>query len=68
MQTLLTLYAPTSTRLLVASVRTREAVLSLLRLGVGSLTLPPTLFTELLRCDETEHAAATFLSDAQSLL
>lgn len=68
MQTLLTLYAPTPTRLLVASVRTREAVLSLLNLGVGSLTLPPALFAELLHCDATEHAAATFLSDAQNLL
>ena len=67
MQTLLTLYAPTPTRLLVASVRTREAVLSLLHLGVGSLTLPPALFAELLHCNATEHAAATFSSDAQSL-
>ena len=67
MQGLLKLYAPHSTRLLVASVRTREAVLSLLELGVGSLTLPPALFTDLLDTPETTAAATTFLQDAQSL-
>lgn len=67
MQALLNLYHPTPTRLLVASVRSREAVLQLLALGVGSMTLPPTLFAELLNCPATDHAAATFLQDAQSL-
>lgn len=68
MQTLLELYAPHPTRLLVASVRTREAVLSLLASGVGSLTLPPALFAELLGNPETSAAAATFMQDAQSLI
>ena len=67
MQTLLNLYAPHPTRLLVASVRTREAVLSLLELGVGSLTLPPALFADLLANPETTAAAATFMQDAQTL-
>ena len=67
MQTLLNLYALHPTRLLVASVRTREAVLSLFELGVGSLTLPPVLFTELLINPGTTTAAATFMHDAQSL-
>ncbi len=67
MQTLLNRYHPTPTRLLVASVRSREAVVQLLALGVGSMTLPPALFTELLNCPATEHTAATFLQDAQSL-
>jgi len=67
MQALLNLYHPTPTRLLVASVRSREAVLQLLALGVGSMTLPPALFAELLNCPATDHAAATFLQDAQSL-
>ena len=67
MQALLERYHPTPTRLLVASVRSREAVLGLLSLGVGSMTLPPALFAELLDCAETNEAAATFLRDAQSL-
>lgn len=67
MQALPDLYAPHPTRLLVASVRLREAVLSLLNLGVGSLTLPPALFAELVNVPETDRAAATFLEDAQSL-
>lgn len=67
MQRLLELYAPHTTRLLIASVRTREAALELLDQGVGSLTLPPKLFAELLTCPETDHAAATFLADAHYL-
>ncbi len=67
MQALLNLYHLTTTRLLVASVCSREAVLQLLALGVGSMTLPPALFAELLNYPETDHAAATFLQDAQSL-
>ena len=67
MQSLLNLYVPHPTRLLVASVRTREAVSSLLALGVGSFTLPPVLFTELLANAETTSAAATFMQDARSL-
>ena len=67
MQALLERYAVTPTRLLVASVRSRETVVQLLELGVGSITLPPALFAELLSCPETDEAAATFLQDAQAL-
>lgn len=63
MQALLELYYPTPTRLLVANVRSREAVLQLLALGVGSMILPPALFS----CSATDQAAATFLQDARSL-
>lgn len=74
MQRLLARYAGTTptrlppTRLLVASVRTREAVLGLLTLGVGAITLPPALFTDLLDDLETSRAAQTFLEDARSLV
>lgn len=67
MQALLDLYAPHPTRLLVASVRSREAVVQLLALGVGGLTLPPALFAELVSVPATDRAAATFLEDARSL-
>jgi transaldolase len=72
MQRLLVRYAhPTraaSTRLLVASVRTRAAVLGLLELGVGALTLPPALFTELVDDLTTRRAAEAFLEDARALV
>ncbi|ADI15403.1 Transaldolase [Truepera radiovictrix DSM 17093] len=69
MQRLLARYAGAHpTRLLVASVRTREAVLALLELGVGALTLPPALFTELTNDAETARAAETFLEDARALM
>lgn len=51
-------------RLLVASVRTREAYLSLLRLGVGAITIPPRLFPELMDHDATLSAERGFLADA----
>lgn len=68
MQGLLERYSgATPTRLLVASVRSREAVLGLLTLGVGAITLPPTLLTELLDDPDTDRASAAFLEDARSL-
>lgn len=56
-----------ATRLLVASVRTREAYLALLRLGVGAITIPPRLFAELLDHPATLDAERGFLADAQGL-
>ena len=52
------------TRLLVASVRTREAYLALLRIGVGAVTIPPRLFAELVDHDATLAAERAFLADA----
>ena len=52
------------TRLLVASIRSREAFLSLLDLGVGSITIPPRLFPELMNHDATLAAERGFLADA----
>ena len=56
-----------ATRLLVASVRSREAYLALLRLGVGSITIPPRLFAELLDHPATLEAEGGFLADAAGL-
>ncbi|MFM9922126.1 transaldolase family protein [Variovorax sp. H27-G14] len=56
-----------STRLLVASVRSREAYLSLLGLGVGAITIPPRLFAELLDHPATLAAENGFLADARAL-
>lgn len=56
-----------ATRLLVASVRTREAYLALLQLGVGSITIPPRLFAELLDHPVTLDAERGFLADAVGL-
>ena len=53
-----------STRLLVASVRSRDAYLSLLDLGVGSITIPPRLFPELMDHEATRAAERGFLADA----
>jgi len=53
-----------ATRLLVASVRTREAYLALLRIGVGAVTIPPRLFAELVDHDATLAAERAFLADA----
>jgi transaldolase len=57
----------TTTRLLVASVRTREAFLALLQLGVGAITIPPRLFAELLDHAATLDAERGFLADAAAL-
>jgi len=56
-----------STRLLVASVRSRAAYLSLLELGVGSITIPPKLFPELFDHPATLAAERGFLADAAAL-
>ncbi len=53
-----------ATRLLVASIRSREAYLALLGLGVGSITIPPRLFAELLDHEATLAAERGFLADA----
>ena len=58
------LVAGSATRLLVASIRSREAYLALLNLGVGSITIPPRLFAELLDHDATLAAERGFLADA----
>jgi transaldolase len=57
----------TATRLLVASVRTREAYLALLQLGVGAITIPPRLFAELLDHPATLEAERGFVADAAGL-
>ncbi len=56
--------ARTRTRLLVASVRSRDAYLSLLELGVGAITIPPQLFAELMDHPATLEAERGFLADA----
>jgi len=53
-----------ATRLLVASVRSRDAYLSLLDQGVGSITIPPRLFPELMDHEATRAAERGFLADA----
>jgi transaldolase len=58
------LMAGSATRLLVASVRSREAYLALLRIGVGAVTIPPRLFAELIDHDATIAAERAFLTDA----
>jgi transaldolase len=61
------LVAGSATRLLVASVRTREAYLAMLRLGVGAITIPPRLFAELVDHEATLAAERSFLADARTL-
>lgn len=56
-----------SMRLLVASVRDREAYLNLLRLGVGAITIPPRLLGELLDHAATAQAEQAFLADASAM-
>lgn len=59
--------AGSATRLLVASVRSRAAYLSLLALGVGAITIPSRLFAELLDHPATLDAERGFLADAAAL-
>lgn len=54
------------TRLLVASIRSREAYLALLKIGVGAITIPTRLFSELLDHPATIDAERAFLADAES--
>ncbi|MDQ7958914.1 MAG: transaldolase family protein [Rhodocyclaceae bacterium] len=56
-----------ATRLLVASVRSRDAYLALLALGVGAITIPPRLLPALLDHPATLEAERGFLADAQAL-
>ena len=56
------------TRLLVASIRSREAYLALLKIGVGAITIPARLFAELLDHQATLEAERAFLADAETLL
>lgn len=67
MQSLVLQRPASGTRLLVASVRTRGAYLSLLELGVGAITIPPRLFAELLDHPATLAAERGFLADAGAL-
>jgi transaldolase len=67
MQALLSRNPNNQTRLLVASVRSRRAFLALLELGVGSITVPPSLLPKLLDHVETLTAEQTFLSDAKTI-
>lgn len=53
------------TKLLVASIRSREAYLALLKIGVGAITIPPRLFAELLDHPATIDAERVFLADAE---
>ena len=57
----------TPMRLLVASIRSRAAYLALLGLGVGAITIPPKLFTELFDHSATLDAERGFLADAAAL-
>ena len=61
MQAVIERYGP-ATRLLVASVRTREAFRSLIDLGVGAITVPPRLLAELLENPSTLDAERAFLA------
>ncbi|MDQ0080089.1 transaldolase [Variovorax boronicumulans] len=67
MQSLVARRPSSGTRLLVASIRSREAYLSLLGLGVGAITIPPRLFAELLDHPATLAAERGFLTDARAL-
>ncbi|WP_440533543.1 transaldolase family protein [Variovorax sp. YR566] len=67
MQSLVARRPSSGTRLLVASIRSREAYLSLLGLGVGAITIPPSLFAELLDHPATLAAERGFLADARAL-
>lgn len=51
-------------RLLVASIRSRQAYLDLLDLGVGAITIPPALFAGLMDHEATLAAERGFLADA----
>jgi transaldolase len=56
-----------ATRLLVASIRSKQAFVGLLELGVGSVTVPPALFVELFAHPATARAEQAFFADAAEL-
>ena len=66
MQALVDCYGP-STRLLVASVRSRTDFLALLDIGVGAITVPPALIPALLDHSVTLDAELVFLDDARAM-
>lgn len=66
MQALVDRYGP-STRLLVASVRSRTDFLALLDIGVGAITVPPALIPTLLDHAGTLDAEHVFLDDARAM-
>lgn len=53
------------TRLLVASLRSRQACLDVIALGARAITIPPALFAELVDHEPTRAAERVFLADAQ---
>ncbi len=67
MQDLIARNPNNKTRLLVASIRSRRAFLALLELGVGSITVPPSLLPKLFDHFETLAAEQSFLNDAQEI-
>jgi transaldolase len=67
METVLRGYASGDLRLLVASVRSREAFHDLLRIGVGAVTVPPSLFDSLQDPSATLAAEAAFLADGRAV-
>ena len=54
----------TETRLLVASIRSRDTYLDMLQIGVGAITIPPRMFSQLLDPEATLEAERVFLDDA----
>jgi transaldolase len=67
MQDLIARNPNNQTRLLVASIRSRQALLALLELGVGSITVPPSLLPKLLDHAETLAAEQAFMADAKEI-
>jgi transaldolase len=67
MQAMMAVAGGARTRLLPASVRSRAAYLALMQLGVGSITIPPRLFAELMDHEATLSAERGFLADAAAL-
>jgi transaldolase len=67
MQDLIARNPNNQTRLLVASIRSRRAFLALLELGVGSITVPPSLLPKLLDHAETLAAEQAFMADAKEI-
>lgn len=65
--TMQTIVQHSSTKLLVASVRSSAEVVALAKLGVGAVTLPPALLLTLLTNPRTQEAERVFLADAAAL-
>ncbi|MDQ5897680.1 MAG: hypothetical protein RLZZ592_2620 [Pseudomonadota bacterium] len=55
------------TRLLVASLRSRQACLDVMALGARAITIPPALFGELVDHEATRAAERVFLADAREI-